>query len=283
MELYEKTNFKTTQLKIKKLYCSNNLDYGLRLLPTEIALNHRYIQVNNDKAIMYLVIDLDHSDSLIFEKVNLPAPNFIVTDKVKNTSHFIYSLKSPIYKDYFDNKKALALFAKIQHEYTRLLQGDQAYVGLIAKNPLNEHWKVWNVNRFYPYDLIELADYINLPKYIKKREALGEGRNCCLFETVRKFAYGEILFYKANGATEKDFRNLLLNKLEKLNTFQTPLNFNELKAIAKSISVWTWKNFSQERFDKIFSKIQKARANKLARKRKEITTNLQEDFINELS
>ncbi|MDP0344782.1 replication initiation protein [Glaesserella parasuis] len=253
MKVYDKNTFKSSLISIKKIYCSNELQYGLRLLPTKIALDHKYIQVNNDKAIMFLVIDLDHNNPLIFENVGLPAPNFIVIDKEKSTSHYYYAINKPIYKDYIDNQKALLFFSKIQQAYTKALQGDPLYAGMIAKNPLHHYWKTWNNNHFYAYDLYELAEYVELPKQLTKREAIGEGRNCWLFDAVRKFAYKEVLFYKANEANEKDFYNVILNRLEKLNTFALPLDFNELKAIAKSISKWTWAHFSVERFSEIQS------------------------------
>lgn len=253
MKVYDKNSLKARLKTSKKLYCSNDLNFGLRLLPAQYAIQHKYIQANNDKAIMYLVIDIDHKNPLIFEDVGLPAPNFITMSK-KRTCHYCYVLSYPIFKDYVENQKALLLFAKIQQAYTEKLKGDAQYVGLVMKNPLCEnYWKVWNVNHFYTYDLYELADYVELPKTITKKEAIGEGRNCFLFDAVRKFAYKEVLFYKSNQATEADFYNVILNRLEKTNIFEKSpsLNFNELKAIAKSISKWTWKNFTAEKFSEI--------------------------------
>lgn len=263
MKVYDKNSLKSKLNTPKKLYCSNDLNLGLRLLPSKYAIEHRYIQANNDKAIMFLVIDLDHKNPLIYEDVGLPAPNFI-TISDKGTSHYCYVLSYPIFKDYVENQKALLLFAKIQQAYTEKLMGDCQYVGLVMKNPLHECWKVWNVNHFYTYDLYELADYIELPKTITKKEAIGEGRNCFLFDAVRKFAYKEVLFYKSNQATEADFYNVVLKKLEKSNFFEKslPLEFNELKAIAKSISKWVWKNFTVEKGKEIFKAKQTARSHK---------------------
>lgn len=277
MKSYDKSEFISTLKKAKKLYCSNDLEFGLRLLPTRYALNHKYVQANNDKVISFLIIDLDHDNPLIFEQVGLPAPNFIVADKERRTSHYFYAI-SPIHKDYVSNQKALLYFSKIQQAYTKALQGDPLYVGMIAKNPLHKNWKTWNANYFYTYDLHELADYVELPQRISKREAIGEGRNCWLFDSVRKFAYKEILFYKANGATEQDFYQLILNRLVKSNVFDSslPLGFNELKNIAKSISKWTWKNFSAEKF----SKIQKVRSHKqkVVIQNKKIINELKHEF-----
>ena len=279
MELYNKDTFKKRLLKTKKIYCSNDLKrLGLKLLPVALALNHQYIQVNNDKFIQFLVIDIDHTNNLIYEQKNLPPPNFIAMNKMSWTCQYIYALKTPICKaDYEKNKKALYLFALIQQEYTRLLEGDPLYVNMIAKNPLHEQWYTITPNYFYPYELWELADYITLPKKIYKRNAIGEGRNCYLFDTVRKFAYREVLFYKNNSATETDFYGVIYQKLQKLNVFNNslPLSENELRNIAKSITKWTWKHFSCEKF----SGIQMKRSHK--RKITKHKNSIIGDFLNE--
>lgn len=283
MKIYDKNAFTSSLSKSKKLYCSNDLTFGLRLLPVEYALKHKYIQANHDRAIMFLVIDLDHNNPLMFQDVGLPAPNFCVIDNNKSTSHYVYALSTPIPKNYADDRsnKALNLFAKIQQEYTRLLNGDPLYAGMIAKNPLNQHWKTWNSNPYYAYDLYELAESIELPQRLTKREAIGEGRNCWLFDVVRKFAYKEVLFYKVNGATEADFYNVILNRLEKSNVFERslPLGFNELKNIAKSISKWVWANFSAEKF----SAIQRTRGKRGGKKSTRKLSSVRDQFKHEFS
>lgn len=253
--LYTIEEFKATLSKAKKVYCSNDLEYGVRLLPVNIALNHHYIQVNSQKVLKALVIDIDHDDLMIFDGKVAP-PNFVVSNKHKKGGHLIWMLEVPIHKEYIEYNKALIYFAKIQQAYTKKLKGDVNYVNMITKNPCkSDVWNVWNVNHYYAYQLAELADYVELPKKILKREALGEGRNCFLFDSIRKWAYREVLFYKENGATFEDFRNVVLSRLEKNNIFENclPLGFNELKNIAQSISKFCWKNFSVEKFSEIQS------------------------------
>lgn len=285
MKSYNTTNFKARVSKAKKIYCSNNLQFGLKLLPVDKALECSHIQLNNSNVISFLVIDIDHNNPFIFDEVGLPAPNFLVIKKKTGTSHLIYALKTPIPKDYNTSKKALEYFALIQQEYTKILEGDPMYANMIAKNPMHEEWQVWNINHFYPYELGELADHINLPpkKQIKKREAIAEGRNCYLFDTVRKWAYKEVLFYKSNGATYENFYNVVFNRLDKLNIFpaSAPLEFKEIKNIAKSISKWVWKNFTQEKYDEIFSKVQKARSHK--RKTVKQANLAKMEYLNEFS
>lgn len=241
-------------------YCSDNLGQGLKIRPLAQALSHRYIQVN-DNYIKFLIVDCDHSDFFAWENAKLAPPNLIVRNKLNGHFHAIWALDSPIFKDYINKAKNLAYFAKIQHTYTHLCGGDKNYVGLITKNPNHLAWQTILINRFHAYSLDELADFVDLPKTITKKEALGEGRNCWLFETVRKWAYREVIFYKNNNAQLSDFYAVLLNRLEKLNCFENApsLNLNELRAIAKSISKWTWQKFSAEKFSELQSRRNKQR------------------------
>ncbi|MGY4674304.1 glycosyltransferase [Ursidibacter arcticus] len=174
-----------------------------------------------------------------------------------------------------------AYFAKIQQAYTEICKGDKAYINLIVKNPNHSCWLTTQFNYKYAYTLDELADYIVLPKAIVKKQAIAEGRNCWLFDTVRKWAYREVLFYKKNNATENDFFNVVLNRLDSLNIFENapPLLFNEIKAIAKSISKWTWRHFSEQKFNEI----QKARSKKATIKRISSSLELRESLKNEFS
>lgn len=241
-------------------YCTDELMLGLKIRPVAQALKHKYIQAN-DNYIKFLIVDCDHDDFYAWENANLAPPNFIVKNPKNGHFHAVWALANPIYRDYENKAKNLAYFAKIQQVYTSLCKGDTNYINLITKNPNHTYWQTVQVNRFYSYTLDELADFVELPKTITKKQAVGEGRNCYLFETVRKWAYKEVLFYKNNDAKQYDFYTVVLNKLEKLNCFENApsLNFNELKAIAKSISKWTWLNFSAEKFSEIQSHRNKQR------------------------
>ena len=276
MKVYDLNKFNAS-LPIKP-YCTNDLQFGLKIRPKAQALQHKYIQAN-DNYIKFLIVDCDHSNSQIFEEVGLPSPNFIVRNPDNNHFHYVWALESPIYKDYINKAKNLAYFAKIQQVYTQLCKADPSYINLITKNPNHQHWKTQNLNNFYSYSLDELADYVELPTKLLKREVVGEGRNCFLFESIRKIAYKEVLFYKNNQAKYEDFYNFILFKLEGLNVFQNApsLAFNELKNIAKSVAKWTWSNFSATKF----SAIQTTRSHK--RKQVKNLNMIKEDFVNELT
>lgn len=248
------------------LLCSNDLKYGSHLRKKAYALKHHYIQFN-DHFIKFLVLDLDRKNCFWdWHDRNLPAPNFIVSNPKNGHCHYIYALQAPICRTDNARLKPLEYFAKIQQAYTKALDADPQFAGLLTKNPNSLKWHTAQFEK-EPYTLDYLADFVDLPQKITKREAIGEGRNCFLFHSVRKWAYREVLFYKANGAKQEDFYRVVLARLEKLNIFTnaSSLGFNELKAIAKSVSKWTWRNFTLAKF----SEIQTARAKKLAQQREQ--------------
>lgn len=234
------------------LLCSDSLEYGVKVRRKNYAIKHKYIQFN-DRFIKFLVLDIDRKNCFWdWDYQNLPAPHFVVANPENGHCHYIYALATPICRTDNARKEPLEYFAKIQQAYTKALNADPNFAGLLTKNPNSEKWRV---SQFAtePYTLAYLADFVELPKKILKREATGEGRNCYLFDTVRRFAYGEVMFYKNNGAKFDDFNRVILAKLEKLNVFENApsLNFNELKAIAKSVSKWTWRNFTASKFSEI--------------------------------
>lgn len=237
------------------LLCSNNLEYGVKVRRKDYAIKHKYIQFN-DHFIKFLVLDIDRKDCFWdWDYQNLPAPHFVVANPENGHCHYIYALATPICRTNNARKEPLEYFAKIQQAYTKALNADPNFAGLLTKNPNSEKWRV---SQFAtePYTLAYLADFVELPKKILKREATGEGRNCYLFDSVRRFAYSEVMFYKNNGAKLDDFNRVILAKLEKLNIFENApsLNFNELKAIAKSVSKWVWRNFTTSKFSQIQTK-----------------------------
>lgn len=241
------------------LLCSNDLSFGTRIRRKSYALTHNYIQFN-DHFIKFLVLDLDRKNCFWdWSDSNLPAPHYIVANPKNSHCHYIYVLSIPICRTDNAKLKPLEYFAKIQQAYTKELNADPAFAGLLTKNPNSSKWLVsqWATE---PYTLDYLADFVELPQKILKRDAIGEGRNCYLFNSIRKIAYREVIFYKKHGASQDDFYRFILSKLEKINIFDNApsLDFNELKGIAKSVSKWTWRNFSLAEF----SAIQTARSHK---------------------
>lgn len=229
----------------KKPYCSDNLGYGLQIRSKQIALLRKYIQANCPHKMSWFVFDIDYPcilETLFKEKV-LPLPNIVVINPENHHCHLLYGLKEGIYLT--DNARIAPIrYAKsIEYALREELMADSGYTGLIIKNPQHNYWNTIELNEEL-WTLEELAEYLTLPKKLPKRENLiGLGRNCTLFELGRKYAYGEVLKHKITGNRET-FYNGVLSHLEQQNQhFPNPLNYNEYKGIAKSISTWTWRHY----------------------------------------
>nr|MDO3733772.1 hypothetical protein [Klebsiella pneumoniae] len=94
-------------------------------------------------------------------------------------------------------------------------------------------------------------------------------------------AYKNVLKYQSESSFN-DFHNELLLKCQMHNAYINAddlLPYNEIKATAKSIAKFCWKEFSEEKLNKIQSKKQKARRSKRTEKQKLHTKTLLEKAI----
>ncbi|MFW1931597.1 replication initiation protein [Acinetobacter baumannii] len=230
-----------------KPYCSDDLNYGVRILPKQIALLKRYIQPNHPYYTHFFVFDLDYSTAYIdyfYSMVGIPTPNLIVENPENGHAHYVYQLKTPIYNTDASKPKPIEYGNAVYTALREVLNADKGYTGLITKNALHKHWRT-HVLRSEPYSLNQLAERLELTsreikKPIKPDEAVGLGRNCCVFHTVRKWAYVEIR--KHRSSTYNQWLDAVLNECVSLNNqFTLPMNHNEVKGIAKSIARWVWK------------------------------------------
>ncbi|MBO0216417.1 primase C-terminal domain-containing protein, partial [Vibrio sp. Vb2880] len=97
--------------------------------------------------------------------------------------------------------------------------------------------------------LDELAEYLDLKGHpLRGHEASGLGRNCELFDSVRQWSYKAIREYWAPNYKRK-WNAAVYDKVESTNShFNAPLPVSEVKAIAKSIANWTYREFTPEKF-----------------------------------
>ena len=231
---------------------------GLSIRNKAKALEMLYLQANQPAIQTCLLFDLDKKNSFYtFEKVGLPIPHFITKTPKTGRCHYGYMLKAGVCKTQQARLKPLKYAAAVEMAMAKKLKADLGFAGLITKNPLNDHWSpFWSGADLY--DLDYLADFVDLEKpqiQEKKSEAYGLGRNVNLFEDLRQYAYRTVLNFKKISTFEK-FENELLLKAQGLNTFCNPLNplqYKELKATARSIARWTWKNFDSHTFSLIQS------------------------------
>ena len=80
----------------------------------------------------------------------------------------------------------------------------------------------------------------------------GAGRNCSVFDELRKIAYREVLGFKRSGNLDT-FRGPNSQRVALGINLQFPeaLKLSEVRAIARSVARWTWRHFSHEKFSKL--------------------------------
>ena len=228
-----------------KPYCSS--DKTASLVRTQAyAVKFPYIQLNNLTQCAWLIFDCDHNDTSIWEENHLPSPNYIAINKESGHFHVAYAI-SAVATSEKARAKPLLFLAAIQRTYTRLLNADPNYVGLITKNPLNIDWKVV-VLHTAQYDLSELHDAVGTLDSKKYGQCIspnlvGYERNCELFHVTRFYAYANIKNAEELGFT--GWFEFLLAYVEAQNESYaaihiTPLMFNEVKGIASSVAKWTY-------------------------------------------
>ena len=207
-----------------------------------------------------MVVDIDHD---VYPDDIEPRPNIVVSNKENAKAHAIYMIKPSVHLNEHSSRKPIIFAENVLAGLTEQLEGDPNFSHLICKNPLNDSFRVITP-RVDLYDLTELADWIpNKSKLKKERSDLAYGRNCQVFDWCREWAYIAIREYIQNGYDK--FHLAVLTKCVELNTrVYLPMTLKEIKTIAKSISVWVWNN----RFKLTDYSKQRARANKLAAKRK---------------
>ena len=236
----------------RRPYCSNDLSDGLVIRPAVTALQHRHLQPNAPLETAWLIFDLDNPGAAsAWEKANLPPPTLSVSNPENGHAHLFYGLATPVGLSDAARDAPIRYAAAVQAAFLEKLCADTGYAGLIAKNPFHDAWRALWVQHLY--DLGELAEYVELHKRRVLHEALGLGRNCMLFDELRAWAYQWVREYKRNDANADLWHRAVLGQAEKLNVFAVPLLFNEVKAVAKSIAKWTWRNFSDVGFSAIQS------------------------------
>ena len=246
-----------------KPYATDDLTRGLSICNKKNAIQKRYLQHNPPAKIHWLVFDCDKANALevATQLAHCPAPNFEVVNPANGHSHLFYGLAAPVVRTDAARAKPLRYLASVEYALRETLGGDLGYAGLVSKNPLNASWRVIE-HQPSLWELGELAEFLNLPaKLPKKALAVGLGRNCALFETVRRWAYKSVLGYRMTS-NQETFAKAVYDACESLNTFPEPLPLAEVKATAKSVAKWTWKHYTGRLTNEQFSKVQATRAKK---------------------
>ena len=266
--MLNKTQFSADFLKKLpyKPFCSFGKGGKTLIRSKKHAIQYPLIQVNHVHTVQYLIFDIDAPDAYLhFFDENLPVPTWIAKNKKNGHCHVCYELKIPVCKTAHARLKPLRYLASIEYTYVKKLSADLRYTGLLTKNPVDRDWQVFLLNPT-PFELDELADYVDLetkpkPTEEEKKEVSGLGRNCMLFDTVRFWAYKAIRAF-ISGSYDVWHREVLNVAINANGAFLQPLPYSEVKATAKSIAKWVWRNHHSAEFQAMFSEKQARKGRK---------------------
>lgn len=268
----------------KRPYCSTHKDSEALIFGKEKAIDLPYIQPNHPLYCHCLVFDIDElqgrSAWTAYQEYNLPPPNIIIKNPLKDSCHYVYLLKVPVTNASDMTQRAVRHLDAIYKRMQTLLNADKCYSASRMKNPFNNtHDTYVNGADFYTLeqlaDKLDLytADYwtdINVERVKAKKLSITAlqpnegylGRNHAIFDNVRYVGY------RNANLTFNQLYKLLLSKCQQYNSTHysdDPLQYKELTHIAKSITRFCKSSrFGQysEQSNTKFSKLQAFRANR---------------------
>ena len=261
---------------------------GLTRTSRTLALDRRLIETNPAALTSLLAVDVDHPDALIralWDRADW-LPTVVTENPGNGHAHAIWALTAPVATTEYAHRRPLALAAAVTEGLRRSVDGDPAFGGLITKNPLNQDWIAHWVTS-HTYGLRELAGHLDdadlMPpaswRRARRKNPVGLGRNCCLFETARTWAYREA---RHHWGDPNGLHRAITSTVRDLNqNFSDPLPSSETRAIATSIHKWIttksriWKD-GPATYEATFITIQSARGKKSGQKRRDISRQREE-------
>ncbi|MGY3382100.1 hypothetical protein ACVWYS_004123 [Arthrobacter sp. TE12231] len=234
---------------------TDDLSKGTYRQRREVALQRRYIQANPSALITSLVIDVDHDDALLRamdQTSGVPTPSYVAQSPT-GRAHVGYLLKAPVCRTDNARLEPMRFAARVEAGLVNALDADRGYAGFLTKNPIHEHWDtVWGTDRLYTLKELATDLWGWMPRTLPRKAAdnSGLGRNVALFNRVRLWSYPGVRRYWSDGPTvwgEVTHAYALAVNQE----FAVPLDGQEVDHLARSVSRWTWRNFTPERFTEI--------------------------------
>nr|CDL66254.1 unnamed protein product [uncultured bacterium] len=258
---------------------SDDLRAGVYRVSRASALGKRYIETNPHALSNLLVVDIDQPDAAlraVWDRHDW-LPNAVVENPTNGHAHAVWALSEPVTRTEYARRKPLAYAAAITEGLRRSVDGDAGYSGLLTKNPEHDDWAAyWFTDHLYSLDELatHLQDTGDLPApswaRTRRKNPIGLGRNCSLFESARTWAYREIRNHWGNPHTLAAAIEATAHALN--SDFSEPLPTNEVHHLAASISRWIttrsdmWKH-GPAVYEATFTTIQSARGRKSAEAR----------------
>ena len=258
---------------------SDDLRQGVYRTSREAALGKRYIEANPAAISNLLVVDIDHDDAALRAVWGGRGrmPNAVVENPVNGHAHAVWALAEPFTRTEYARRKPLAFAAAVTEGLRRRVGGDAGYSGLITKNPEHQSWRAeWWTDELYSLGQLAeaLGDHMPPPGWSKTRRKnpVGLGRNCAIFETARRWAYREV---RNHWGDPEGLGLAVLGEAHLLNAgYREPLPDPEVRAIAGSITRWIttksrmWRDGAVA-YEATFTAIQSARGRRSVESRRE--------------
>ena len=254
----------------RKPYCSDDKTAKF-IRSLSHAIKHPYIQANPPHLRVWSIYDVDRKGgALAWEDRGLPPPAWASVNRENGHAHLVWGLSVPVLVDSPDmRQRPLRYLCALESAFRARLDADSGYSGLMTKNPQHPLWRTLRGPRSM-YELGELAEWVDLPKHVPKRnpEEIGLGRNVTVFEWLRQYAYRSIRKYKVDVRNYVLWQSHLNNRaLERNGDLLAPMDGREVWHIAKSVSRWTWQKFDLAASDAKFSARQATRGQASGRAR----------------
>jgi Replicase family/Primase C terminal 1 (PriCT-1) len=221
-----------------KVLSTDDLRDGVKFRRQEAALGQRYISLNQ-LYVKYISLDIDVAGAAyLWEDKNLPPPTIVAISRDTGRCHYHYELKAPVIYTESGRAGPQRFLEAVDRALTTKLGADPAYVGLLTKNPLHPAWKVLTHNTLY--DLSDFLEWLELPaNTTRTTERNILGRNCTLFDELRKWAYARI---KSASSAESWMMDVQAKALDLNVNYSEPLPAKEVLYTAKSVANWVWKH-----------------------------------------
>lgn len=252
--LHEQPDLFATDRWPRRPYCSDDLQFGLKIRSLSQALTKSYIQVNPPRLRVWSMFDIDRAGAAVaWEDADLPPPSWITQNRENGHAHLVYGLSVPVLVDGLGARDApLRYLSGIESMMRAKLRADEGFSGLITKNPLHPLWRTLR-GPTMGYELGELAQWLpGLEKHIVRRnpEENGLGRNLTVFDETRAWAYRAIRPYWGTGLQGWNCWLAACNgyALGRNGEFPSPMDPLEVWHIAKSVAKWTWRNTTFQSF-----------------------------------
>lgn len=243
--------------------------------PFRYAPQFPYMQAQAPGVAYRIVVDIDRDVRALARcndwanLLNVPTPSYVLLNRANGHCHLAYELEVGVATHEAARTAPLRYLAAVEYALCEALGGDVGYAGYLYKSPFSPEWELLEGRR-QPYSLGELSDYLALPRSIPKKPIeQGFGRNCSLFHELRTWAYSACSRF---GSYECWCRSVLEHAVELNCRFPTPMTESEVRAIARSVAKWVWRNLGQGTYGQRFSERQRFKQSKAAANRRLATT-----------